>query len=109
MLVLVTEKFITESWKGIDIKKPLHMSDVHVRADANSKWEQYGYIANDLHQLSGLVNRPVELGPSIADACTEFLKTEGPSVLRGKKITFVGAPSMDEEVDDVEQEESDDE
>tara|TARA_R110000868_G_scaffold288702_1_gene548982 strand:+ start:97 stop:438 length:342 start_codon:yes stop_codon:yes gene_type:complete len=96
--VLVTEKKITETWKGISVVKPLGVSDVHVKNE-EGKWVQYGYIGHQSMMLSGLCGAPNELGEAIAEACSKKLKT---------KVTFVGAPLMEEEAsEEPETEESD--
>ena len=87
--VLIEEFFIVESWKGIDVKKSLHQSRVHVK-NADGKWVEYGLLGHQSMMLSGLAGAPNELGVAIADACTKQLN---------KKVKFVGAPLMDEEVD----------
>lgn len=98
MEVLIQEFFITESWKGIDVKKSLHQSRVHVK-NADGKWVEFGLLGHQSMMLSGLCGAPNELGELVAEACTKQLN---------KKVTFVGAPMMEEEKsDEPETEESD--
>jgi len=87
--VLIEEFFIVESWKGIDIKKSLHQSRVHVK-NAEGKWIEYGLLGHQSMMLSGLAGAPNELGEAIAKACSTKLC---------KRVTFVGAPSMDDEIE----------
>ena len=87
--VLIEEFFIVESWKGIDVKKSLHQSRVHVK-NAEGKWVEYGLLGHQSMMLSGLAGAPNELGIAIAEACSKQLK---------QKVTFVGAPLMDEEIE----------
>lgn len=96
MDVLVKENIIVESWRGIDVKKHLHTSNVWVRADGDSPWEEYGIIGHQAMMLSGLSGRPAELGAAIAELCSVQLK---------RKVTFVGAAPK-EEVEEFETEES---
>jgi len=103
--VLIEEFFITESWRGIDVKKSLHQSRVYVK-NAEGKYIEYGLLSHPSACLSGLCGSPNELGEQLAEACTEYLKKSGPQAIRGKKVTFVGAPLME---DEPEQEEESDE
>ena len=106
MDVLIEEFFITESWKGIDVKKSLNQSRVHVK-NAEGKYIEYGLLGHQSMCLSGLCGSPNELGEALAEACSEYLKKSGPQAIRGKKVTFVGAPLMEE--DEPEQEEESEE
>ena len=106
MDVLIEEFFIVESWKGIDVKKSLHQSRVHVK-NAAGKYMEYGLLGHQSMMLSGLAGVPNELGEQLAEACTKYLKKNGPKDIRGKKVTFVGAPPMQE--DEPEQEEESEE
>lgn len=99
MDVLIEEFFIVESWKGIDVKKSLHQSRVYVK-NSEGKFIEYGLLGHQSMMLSGLAGVPNEIGESIAEACTQKL---------GKKVTFVGAPLIDEDIDDDATEESDEE
>lgn len=98
MEVLIEEFFITESWKGISVRKSLNQSRVYVKNE-EGKFIEYGLLGHQSWNLSGLTGAPNEIGASIAEACSKKL---------GKKVTFVGAPLMDEEVEE-EQEESEEE
>lgn len=104
MEVLIDEFFIVESWKGIDVKKSLNQSRVFVK-NSDGNFVQYGIVGHPAMQLCGLVGVPNELGEAIAEACTAYLKTKGPEAIRGKKVKFVGAPLMDEDIDPNESEE----
>jgi hypothetical protein len=95
MEVLVEEFFIVESWKGIDVKKSLGQSRVWVK-NAEGKFVEYGLIGHQAMMLSGLAGVPNEIGVAVAEACTK--KT-------GKRVTFVGAPLMDDEQEQEESEE----
>lgn len=98
MDVLIEEFFITESWKGISVKKSLNQSRVYVKNE-EGKYIEYGLLGHQSWMLSGLSGAPNEIGEAIAEACSKQL---------GKKVTFVGAPLMDEEPED-EKEESEEE
>ena len=58
--------------------------------NAEGKWVEYGLLGHQSMMLSGLAGAPNELGQAIAKACSAKLC---------KRVTFVGAPLMDEEVD----------
>jgi hypothetical protein len=94
--VLIEEFFIVESWKGIDVKKSLNQSRVFVK-NSEGKYMEYGLLGHQSMMLSGLAGVPNELGESIAKACSAKLC---------KRVTFVGAPPIE---DEPEQEEESDE
>lgn len=98
MEVLIDEFFIVETWKGISVKKSLNQSKVFVK-NAEGKFVEYGLLGHQAMMLSGLTGVPNEIGEEVAKACSKQLK---------KKVTFVGAPLIDEEVEE-EQEESEEE
>tara|TARA_R110000868_G_scaffold260927_1_gene519048 strand:+ start:5709 stop:6002 length:294 start_codon:yes stop_codon:yes gene_type:complete len=92
--VLVEEFFITETWKGISVKKSLHQSRVYVK-NAEGKFVEYGLLGHQAMMLSGLAGVPNEIGIAVAEACSKKV---------GKKVTFVGAPLVDEPEEHEEEE-----
>lgn len=103
MIVNVEEMYGHKQTQFGTVRKPLHQSRVHVRIDdagelaaseKEGRWRQAGYYMHASSVVTGLVDFPVELGESLAEALSKKL---------GKPVYWGDAPqSLPEEPTAVE-------